>query len=157
MNIDLHDSWLQQYLKGGQLLNESCSLWSIWIAETLAWSGLSKDLHYHVRFFTFRVLSNMWFMIVDPASQNYHFVIVMGAFFPIIKDDLFMDHILKVLLEGTFNEVTTKLCKRQLVNKDWNEMIQSCPMDLFCFFPRYQSVYKYDEPLSIWMVQVSES
>lgn len=42
-------------LKGWQLLNESCSLWPIWIAETLAWSGLFKDLHYHVRFLQLRM------------------------------------------------------------------------------------------------------
>lgn len=94
----------------------------------------------NVYFFTFRVLSDMLFMIVDTASQNYHFVIINSAFFAIIRDNLFMDHILKVLWEGTFNEMTRTPCKLQLVNKDWNEMIQSCPMDLFCLFPRYQSV-----------------
>lgn len=53
----------------------------------------------------------------DQSSIN------MGFALPPITEDSFLECILKVILEGTFNEATTQLSKLHLVNNDWSQMI----------------------------------
>ena len=46
----------------------------------------------------------------------------MGSYFPSIPDALFVNHILEVVLQRTFDEVTTQLGALRLVEKDWSPL-----------------------------------
>lgn len=60
----------------------------------------------------------------------------MGSILPPIPEDLFLENILKVILEGTFDEVTAQLSKLRLVNTAWSRMIRNHPEWLV----RYQAM-----------------
>lgn len=57
----------------------------------------------------------------DQSSIN------MGFVLPPIPKDSFLERILKVILEGTFDEATAQLSKLHLVNNDWTQMIRNQP------------------------------
>ena len=60
----------------------------------------------------------------------------MGSILPPIPEDLFLENILKVILEGTFDEVTAQLSKLRLVNTAWSRMIRNHPE----WLARYQAM-----------------
>jgi hypothetical protein len=60
----------------------------------------------------------------------------MGSILPPIPEDLFLEHIVKVILEGTFDEVTARLGALRLVNTAWSQMIRNHPE----WLARYQAM-----------------
>lgn len=51
-------------------------------------------------------------------------------------DDLFLERILKVILEGTFDEVIAQLNELHLVNTNWNETTINHPY----WFPQFHAI-----------------
>ena len=49
----------------------------------------------------------------------------MDFVLPPLPNDLFLIRILKVIMEGTFDEVTTQLSELRLVNTNWSRVIRN--------------------------------